>query len=304
MTKTQTPEVDTKKKVKELSVKILGNFVQSYLISYFKDLDKKLKKAELSYTPLEYVSTTLVTVLAVFFAQTILFTLIFTLLTGKLLTGVIVGFSGGLISSIAIFMFSYMYPIFHIGDVKKNIDGMLPFSTLYLTTMAGSGTPPITMFRTLARFGDYGEVAKESQRITQETDILGLNVLDAIKNAAERTPSEQFSDLLWGIRTVIMSGGDLKTYLREKSALSMNEYRRHLKEYADQLSMLVEIYITIIMIGVVFFLILSTIMGAMSGGGLQNIIVGVQLILVFILIPVASLGLLVLLKGISPKAGY
>ena len=184
---------------------------------------------------------------------------------------------------------------------KKKIDGLVPYATLYLTTISGGGTPPIAMFRALARFNEYGEISKEANRIVEEVDVLGIDMLHALKNAAERTPSQQLMDLLWGMRTVEMSGGDLRLYLREKAKTAISQYQMILKVLQHKLSMIVEIYLTVVMIGSIMFMVLTAIMGSMAGSDMAGFIVGSQMAVVFLIIPIVSAGVILLIKGITPE---
>lgn len=183
---------------------------------------------------------------------------------------------------------------------KKRIDDMLPFATLYLATIAGSGTPAVGMFKTLSKFKEYGEIAEEAARIVEETEIVGISIADALKNAANRTPSSRFKEILWGVMTTLLVGGDLKSFLHEKATTAMQEYRRRLQQFTQQVSMFMEMYLTVVIVGAIFFIVLSTIMGGI--GGMPSLIVGVQLAITFVFLPVASAGFLVILKGLAPAS--
>ncbi|MBW6451862.1 MAG: type II secretion system F family protein [DPANN group archaeon] len=287
---------------KAISVKLFGGLVQNYLADHLVFLRKQMKKAGLSTSLIDYVSMSILTSIIVFVLVTLSITVVATLIVSNIIIGAFLGFFSGFISGVGILFLFYTYPDIYIGERKKKIESDMPFVMLYLAAMAGGGTPPVAMFRTLAKFKEYGEVAKEAEKIVEETDVLGIDVLTAFKNAAERTPSDQLIDLLWGMRTVIKSGGDLKVYLRERAKITMSEYRRRLKQFTEQLAMMTEMYITLVIVGSVLFVIITAIMGAMGGSGFGPIIVGSQLGLVFLLLPVACIGFIVFAKSISPKA--
>jgi hypothetical protein len=61
----------------------------------------------------------------------------------------------------------------------------------------------------------------------------------------------------------------------------------------------VEIYLTLIIVGSIFFMVLSTIMSAISASGS---IVILQFLIVFAFLPVISIGFVYMLKGASPLA--
>ena len=288
--------------IKFIAVKLFGTFVQNYLVDQFASLRKQMKKAGLKIALVDYISITILTSIVVFAAVGLVVTLVAALILSNIFIGFFLGFFAGFISSVGIALLFYMYPDIYIGERRKQIEADMPFVMLYLAAMAGGGTPPIAMFRTLSKFKEYGEISKEAEKIVEETDVLGIDVLTAFKNAADRTPSDLLVELLWGMRTVIKSGGDLKVYLRERAKITMAEYRRRLKQFTEQLAMLTEMYITLVVVGSVLFIIITAIMGAMGGSGFGPIIVGAQLGLVFFLLPVACVGFIVFTKSLSPKA--
>lgn len=196
-----------------------------------------------------------------------------------------------------IFMAGYLYPGMRTSDIQKNIMNNLPFATIYLTTLSGSGMNPVQMFKILSHFEEFGEVSKEARRIVRDIEMLGLDVATAMEKAAERTPSSQMRELMWGIRSTITTGGDLNNFLMEKSRSYMADYRRFLDKFVDQLSILMEVYITAVIVGSIFFIIMGTILGLMGGGQPLMLV----RILIYIGIPLMSIMFMVLIMGLSPE---
>ena len=95
---------------------------------------------------------------------------------------------------------------------------------------------------------------------------------------------------------MITTGGSLHDYLAEKTSVSMQQYKRMLDAYSDQINFYTEIYITLIIVGTLFFIVLSSVMSPLVGGD----ILLVQTFLVFFFVPITSMGFIVLLKGLSP----
>ena len=277
---------------------LAGRWVEKYLADAFRDLQVDLRKSMIRMGLVEYLSMAVVTAGIIFAIQTPLLSLIFTILTNKVLLSILAGFFGGVLSAVAIFMLFYVYPPTMVAERKKRIDDTLPFATLYLATMAGTGTPLVSMFRMLSKFKEYGEVSNEAKRIVDAVDITGAPITTALETIAERTPSDSFRELLWGIRSTIAVGGDLRSYLHERAVGLMQEYRRRLLSFTNQLVTFLEIYINAVIIGSLFFMVLTSILGAM--GINPNTIVLIHVLLVFILLPMASAGFIILLKGIQP----
>jgi flagellar protein FlaJ len=193
-----------------------------------------------------------------------------------------------------VFAVGYFYPNMKAKGIQDKINKTIPFSTIYMATAASSEVPPTEVFKMVSLRG--GEIGKESERIYRDIHMLGMDVSTAMAKAANRTPSAKFSELLWGMLSVIRRGGDLGEYLSAKSREFMLDYRRSLNDYSKQITFYTEIYITLVVVGTLFFIILSSIMSPLIGGD----ILMVQTFLVFFLIPLVSVGFLYLLKNLSP----
>jgi|SRR3989338_83000 len=276
--------------------------------SFFGNLSKKLKpsfsdmygdiqRAGLNYTVEEYISIAFFTTIMTFFIETITLAFIFGLIRISVILSVFLSTTLSISISGAIFFLFYSYPAATAKSKGKNIDKVLPFSTSYLATMSSSKLPPIFLFKTLSKFKEYGEVSKEAQNIARYVEMFGMTFFSAIRKEAKRTPSRDFKDLLYGINTVSSTGGDLTTFLKQKSEEYLNDYRRRIRKYSQDLSLFVEIYLTLIITGSIFFIVLSSVISAISGG-MGTIVV--QSFVVFILLPILSIGFILIIKSTSP----
>ena len=135
-----------------------------------------------------------------------------------------------------------------------------------METLAGTGAPPHLLFRILGSFKEFTEISDISRKISRDIEIFGMDPAEAISGAAEKTPSPSMRELLWGMKSTITSGGDLKTYLSEKAKAFTADYRRKLEQFTQVLSVLLEIYITLVIVGSVLALIMTMIMSLLSGG--------------------------------------
>lgn len=279
-----------------IAFKTFGGFSKS-IKSYFSDIQEDLQKASIKYTLEEYLSIAVFTVVVFFFIENIVFAFIFGLLGFSPLTSVFLGFTLSATASGFIFFLFYSYPIAMAKTRESKIVKVMPFAISYLATMSSSKLPPALAFKTLSKFKEYGEISRECGEIVQSMESFGMSFSNAIKRQAKRTPSREFRDLLYGIDNVVVSGGDLTSYLAQKSDELMNDYRRRIRKYAQDLSLFMEIYLTLIITGSIFFIILSSIVASLSGG-LGT--VSLQTFIVFILIPLISVGFILLVKSISP----
>lgn len=272
-----------------------------YLEDYLQDLKENLRKGGISYTLIQYVSIAIMSSVIGFVVLTPLVSVIIGLISGGfsgIIAGLIAGPVVGIFLAIGVAMLFYLYPSIRISQRRDNIDHNLPFATIYLSTIAGMGTPVSAIFQLLGQFEEYGEVSKEARKIANDVYGFGADIDIALSRAAERTPSDKFKDLLWGINSILTTGGDMRSFLREKANSFMNDYRRDLDQFADTLSLLVEMYITVVIVGSVFLIIISTIMSSLGSSPL--IILTMQTATIFLLLPMASVMFIVIVKSVSP----
>ena len=274
--------------------RMMGEYVIP-LRKYFLDIKTDIQTAGMSFTLDEYISMAVFTAMVLFISETAALAFIFGLFF-NIFVSVALSLTLSFSMSVMLFFVFYSYPKTVSHSRADQIDRVLPFAVSYMSAIASGNTPPYYMFKTISRISDYGEVSKEAGSIASNMKMFGMNFSDSVKRESSRTPSKNFKEILWGINTTISSGGNVKTYLREKSDLLIDDYRRKIRKYSQDLSMLVEIYLTVIIVGSIFFIVLTSIMG--GEGGLSMIMI--QSFIVFVFLPLMSLGFIMLIKLRSP----
>jgi flagellar protein FlaJ len=275
--------------------RMIGNNVVP-LRKYFLDIKNDLQTAGLNFTLDEYLSMGVFTAILLFVLESAALSFILGLFNFNIFVSVALSITLSFSMSIMLFFVFYSYPKTVSSGRAEQIDRVLPFAVSYMSAIASGNTPPYYMFKTISRISDYGEVSREAGAIASNMKMFGMNFSDSIKRESTRTPSKNFKEILWGINTTIASGGNVKTYLREKSDLLIDEYRRKIRKYSQDLSMLVEIYLTVIIVGSIFFIVLTSIMGGEGGRSM----IMIQSFIVFVFLPLMSMGFIMLIKLRSP----
>lgn len=281
-----------------ISTKLFRGIVESHE-AYFDPLSDSLKKGKIPMPAIDYVCVILFLSLISFSMSFIAWNILGLLLIRELVFNLAYAFTAGLIISsavaAAIGLGGYYYPSMKASTIKKEINRSLPFSAFYMATAASSGINPVEIFRILSL--KKGVVGSEAKKIYNNVRTLGQNLSVALSKAASNSPSPDLADLLWGVSTVMTSGGDLEAYLKGKTQGLMNKYRRSLTDYAKSISLYTEIYITLIIVGTVLFIVLTAIMSPLAGFE----VLFIQTFLVFFFIPLVSIAFIVILKTISPS---
>jgi flagellar protein FlaJ len=284
--------------LKQLSFKFFGRSLEPF-IGYFESIKPDLLKADIGLSLQEYVYIMFFVMQITFIIEFPFIVVITSLILMDAVNSFLLSFTVTVLILIVQFFIFYTYPSVSAGRRKKNIDASLSFATTYMATIASSGAPPITMFKVLAEFEEYGEISKEAAKIYRDVEAFGMELVAAIRKTAKRTPSEELKELLWGLETILTSGSNVGNYLHEKSRLFIADYRRRLEKYSRTLSMLIEVYLTVVLIGSIFFIIMTALM-SIIGGGSNVVMLFLQFLVIFLILPFVSIGFIFLVKSISP----
>jgi len=293
--------MDIWKTLRDLSFKFFKHSLDPF-VDLFESIKPDLLKADMGLTLVEYVYVMFFSILIFFIIEFPLVTIITSIILQDIIIAILFSFTLNIVIVLIVFFIFYTYPSITAGKRKKDIESALPFATTYMATVANSGAPTVTMFKVISQFEEYGEVSKEVEKIYRDVEVFGMDLVGAIRKTANRTPSEELKELLWGLDTVLTSGGNISDFLHEKSRLFIAEYGRKLQQYSRTLSILIEIYLTLILVGSVFFIIITALMSILGGGGMGSYLSFIQFLVIFIVLPFVSVGFIFLIKSIAPAA--
>jgi flagellar protein FlaJ len=276
--------------------KLFGDYVGS-IGEYFPELKLDLKRSKTKMSVEEFLSQAVLTAFLVFLVEVPILSLIFGIVLKSFLFAFFTAFTSSIFLSIMFFYFYINYPKMLIKEKEKKINRILPFSTLYLSTIAST---KLSLPKTLKIFSKFGskEVADEINSINRDIEMFGLDTNTALERAIERSPSKSLRELFYGILSTIQAGGDLSVFLKEKSKSMMVEYRRKLYEFAHSLTLYLEIYLVAIILGAIFITILTAIISGISGGA--SGMLTLQFMMVFVLIPTISILFTYLVRVATP----
>jgi flagellar protein FlaJ len=190
-----------------------------------------------------------------------------------------------------------LYPAIMAGDRKRNIDTMLPYAVNYMSAMSGAGVLPVELFRSLANNSLYGQVSVEFRFLVRDLEVLGYDLVTAMKSLSATTPSLMLQDFLQGAVTVVTSGGQVETYFQIKADQYIVENRQNQKEFLETLGLLGETYVTAFVAGPLFLIVVMSIMSIM--GSAQMVFL---YLIIYALIPIGSIMYVILISSLTPEA--
>ncbi len=285
--------------------RVFRPIIDPLFLPFFRDIEPILKKARINKDIAEYLGDTFIysIIIATFFAIFGIIAGIIVVAVGKnpklmillpvfAMIALLVGFTFSI-------LFFRIYPSLIVSSRARKIDNALYLATIYMATIATSGSNPLTMFSLLAKYKEFSEISKEAADIVQYVRGLGMDLATALHIKAANSPSREWKELLEGIRSIIMEGGDLEKFLYDKAHQYIQDFKRKLVEYTNSMQVILEIYITMIIVGVIFVLILTTLLGSIMGGN-AKMIQQMQMFLVLVFLPASTIVFILILKAMSP----
>jgi flagellar protein FlaJ len=262
-------------------------------------LEEALLKAHMPIRPDEYTAKVLTSTLITFFVM-----IGVGLAVGVIFWLINFGFWGFLIGLMAMFLVPpmvYMVQMSTPGSKAKargkDIDRKISSAMSFISAMASANVNIDVIFKELAKQPIYGEIQAEAEWITRDTELLGMDILTAIKVGSLRTPSIKFQDFLQGVVTTSASGGELKPFFMIKAKQYEDERRLDLKGRIETLGMLAESFVTV---GVAFPLFLVVMMSIMAlVGSNPDFIVMLLYVICFGMIPGTQVGFIMGITSMS-----
>jgi flagellar protein FlaJ len=175
------------------------------------------------------------------------------------------------------------------------IDATLPRTVAFVYALSRSGMPFQSVLRTLSRNRDvYGEAARELGVAVRDMDAFGTDVLTALKETAERTPSDNLAEFTENLASVLSSGQDVSSFLHEQYQRFQEEVEAQQRQYLDLLSTFAEVYVTVLVAGPLFFITVLVVVGLV----IQDTLLVIRLV-VYLAIPLATFGFVVYVDSVT-----
>jgi len=243
-----------------------------------------LEKADISIFYQEYYSMILMNII-IGFIISFLSTLIIYLLIPHDITALLILIVSSVVP-IGIGLYFLNLPSSRAKARGKKIDKHMPYATNFINTMSVAGISPAEIFEALAAVDLYGEVQKESKKITTEINMMGVDTITALKNAISITPSQKFKEFVQGMLGVIQSGSELGPYFSRCVDKYMLNDLIDRKRNLESLAVMAEAFVVTVIAFPLFLVIIFSIMG-MTGGGIDYTF---MFLIAFMILPMAYFG--------------
>lgn len=149
---------------------------------------------------------------------------------------------------------------------RRDLESNLPYALNFLAALASAGVVPDEVFGALGRQAVYGEVANQSALVFRDTKLFGKDMVTALRDAAKRSPSQQFEEFLQGAVGTVTSGGDFKAYLLAKAEHFSYENQRQQKAFLESMGVMAESYVVVAAAAPLFLIVIISVMILLQEG--------------------------------------
>jgi flagellar protein FlaJ len=206
-------------------------------------------------------------------------------------------FVGSLIVSIGFIV----YPLFRQSQRRNQVENNLVYTTGYMGVLSSGGISIERIFNRVTQVEPRPAINDLARRFVADVRMLGMDVSSALEDVEARSPSDVFAKLLAGIANTIKTSGDLKGLLSFETKRLLGAKREQLKRTLGTLVAIGEVYVTAMVLAPITFIVMITILSVM-GTVAFGISPAMQLnLIVFFLLPVLSMGFILMLNGILPE---
>ena len=221
----------------------------------FPGLKIKLKEAGMDDKPEEFIKKTFVS--AFYMTTGLTISLFLVLAKLNLLKGIIFL----IIPLIFLIMFFYMFrlPDIKISKKEKEISKEIVFAGRFLIIEIESGVPLYNAMLNVSK--NYAVIGKYFKELTDKVDM-GTSMEDALNEAVEFVPSNDFRKILWQIINSIRTGSDVSKSLYSVMDQITKDQMTEVNKYGKKLNPLAMFYMIIAVIlpslGMTMLIILSS----------------------------------------------
>jgi flagellar protein FlaJ len=211
---------------------------------------------------------------------------------------VVSGATLGVVAAYATYKVRWLLPSYAAGERARRIDASMERTVAFMYALSRSGMPLSDVLRILARNqAVYGDAAREMAVAVKDVDLYGADVIEALQRLSERSPSDDLSEFAENLASVLQSGRELPSFLKQEYDYYAEEAEANQEQFLELLATLAEAYVTVLVAGPLFLITILVVIGLTIGGTL-----GFLQLTAFFLIPAATFAFVVYLDSITDAA--
>ncbi len=197
----------------------------------------------------------------------------------------------------SVVLFWLAYPIIRRRNFKSDLENHLAYSFGILGVLAAAGMTLDRLFERIASSESNAVLAELAKRFLRDVRLFGLDSESALQEVSHHSPSPLFAGMLESIAVAYKTTGSIHDLVMFESSRLLQDKSDNLRRAIASLSVMAELYITLVVVGPIIFIVMLAIFGLLPTGGLPDPIFLINLI-VFIGIPVLSVVFIILLDSV------
>lgn len=278
-------------------ISVIQNTLDNWEKNYFKELRKTYEESGLRTIFSDYTRKVNIISALVFGVTMILSVAINEMLFNisinrNLISSLAISMSFGTISLII----GHVRPTYQRNQNKNYLENNLLYSLSYMSCLSSSGMSIEHIFRRVGEVEDNPPFKALINRFLVNVNLLGLDILSALNEMADHSPSKSLAKQIASIRSTIMTSGDLKNLLLYEVDRQLQKKRETLKNSVNTLVYVGEIYVTMMVVTPVLFILMITILSIMGGMGTGSVL---QLnLIIFFGLPVMAAAFVIILDQV------
>ena len=185
-------------------------------------------------------------------------------------------------------------PFYRAGERRRRINMLLPDAIAYMYALSIGGLNQYEILQAMARADDtYGAASEEFQAIVTETEYFEVNYRTAIRNHAMITPSNELSQFLIDMLSIIHSGGNMTQFLENQRDKHLRTAKKEQEQILETLELFGEMYMTLSLFPLLLVIIIVVM--NMVGGTDPYLLPGT----IYGLIPLTGVAFIVLVSTVT-----
>ncbi|MHA1202727.1 MAG: type II secretion system F family protein [Candidatus Heimdallarchaeaceae archaeon] len=281
--------------IESIAYSYIGRLVEPYLAE-FDGLKMTLRKAGIDKSVRMYLSV------RIFWAIILAVVSLVSLIAIKIIVpdfSIILVIILPILVLTSMFVYSWVYPSYLVGERKRKLEAALPTAASYMTAMASAGVTPDRIFLSLTKEKIGEAIVKDAKKISRDIQIFGYDIVLALSQASLRSPSAKYSSFLEGIVGTFTSGGELQRFLEVSTETLMNDKVQSEKNFIEVLGIMAELFMVLGVVSPIFFIVILAMMSMLGGSSGNSTIM--MAVLVYVIIPVSEMAIIVLIDAQQPE---
>jgi Flp pilus assembly protein TadB len=194
----------------------------------------------------------------------------------------------------------FLYPLQRRRSLKAKLESQLPYSFGILGVLSSAGISVERMFERIAVSDSNPILSELARRFIRNINIFGLDTESALKEVARHSPSLAFAKMLESIAVAFRTTGSVHDLIMFESNRLLMEKSDKMKKRIGDLSIMAELYITLVVVGPIIFIVMLSILQLLPYSGSLPTIQAINA-LVFVGIPVISIGFSLVLDSMVQR---